>query len=77
MTDHWVYDNEAEANPFALRVSEFIKHYDGVHVLLQNRDEVGNYYIPDINHARVERDDFAGARSPGHYHHNWRFEGKY
>ena len=46
-------------------------------MLLKNRDEVGNHYIPDLNKARVVPDDFAGAVSPAHYHHNWRFNGIY
>lgn len=58
-------------------MAEFLKHYDGVNVLLRNRDEVGNVYLPDLNHARVEREEFAGAIAPAHYHHNWRFENKY
>jgi hypothetical protein len=64
-------------NPFAQRIGEFLRHYDGVHVLLKNRSEVGNVYIPDLNHARVVRDDFAGDISPAHYHHNWRFGNNY
>jgi len=58
-------------------LAQFIKHYDGVHVLLRNRDEVGNVYIPDLNKARVVADDFAGDRIPAHYHHNWRFNNVY
>lgn len=58
-------------------MAEFIKHYDGVHVLLRNRDEVGNVYIPDLNKARVVADDIAGDRIPAHYHHNWRFSNVY
>lgn len=75
--DHWVYEHEDHANPYALRISDFLRHYDGVHVLLKNRDEVGSHFLPDINHARVVREDFAGDRSPAHYHHNWRFNGAY
>jgi hypothetical protein len=48
-----------------------------VHVLLRNRAEVGNTYVPDQNNARVVRDDFAGDRIPAHYHHNWRFNKAY
>jgi hypothetical protein len=58
-------------------VADFIKHYDGVHVLLKNRDEVGNHYIPDINNARTPREDFPSDRIPAHYHHNWRFSNVY
>jgi len=44
-------------------------------VLLKNRDEVGNHFVPDLNNARVVKDDIAGERS--HYHHNWRFNQSY
>lgn len=54
-----------------------MRHYDGVHVLLKNRDEVGNFFVPDQNNARVPREDFPSDRSPAHYHHNWRFNNVY
>lgn len=76
-SDHWMYEREEEPNPFASRIAEFVKHYDGVNVLLRNRDEVGKFYIPDINNQRVVKDDFAGDRAPAHYHHNWRFNNAY
>ena len=63
-------------NSFAYRIGEFAKHYDGVHVLLKNRDEVGEFYLPDQDGARVVR-DFGSARAPAHYHHNWRFNNLY
>ena len=61
------------SKPFAYNLVEIIKHYDGVHVLLRKRGEVGNVYIPDLNKARVVAEDFAGDRIPAHYQHNWRF----
>lgn len=64
-------------NPFAYRVANFLRHYDGVHVLLANRAEVGEHYVPDINNARTPREDFAGDRIPPHYYHNWRFNNVY
>jgi len=35
---HWLYEREEAQNPFAYRLAEFIRHYDGVHVLLKNRE---------------------------------------
>lgn len=72
-----MYELEGEQNPFATRISQFIKHYDGVHVLLKSRDEVGSQFIPDINNARTPREDFATDRTPAHYYHNWRFNNVY
>lgn len=75
--NHWVYELEDEINPYASRIANFVRHYDGVHVLLKNREEVGSTFIPDLNLARVERDDFAGDKQPAHYYHNWRFNNPY
>ena len=72
-----MYESQEEHNPYAYRLAEFIKHYDGVHILLKNRDEVGNFFIPDNPHTRIPREDFASDRTPAHYHHNWRFNNAY
>ena len=68
-----MYELQDKVNPFAYRIAEFCRHYDGVHVLLKNRAEVGEHYLPSLNNETVARPDFANAVSPGHYHHNWRF----
>lgn len=75
--NHWVYEREDEVNPYAWRMAHFLKNYDGVHSLLKNREEVGKYYIPDIHLSREPRDELPTDRSPGHYHHNWRFNNIY
>lgn len=54
-----------------------MRHYDGVHVLLKSRDEVGSHFIPDINNARTPKEDFPSDRTPAHYYHNWRFNNVY
>ncbi len=77
MSDHWVYELEDEVNTYASRIANFARHYDGVHVLLKNREEVGSTFIPDLNLAKVERDDFPGDKQPAHYYHNWRFNNPY
>lgn len=51
--NHWVYELEDEINPYASRIAKFVRHYDGVHVLLKNREEVGSTFVPDLNLARV------------------------
>lgn len=75
--DHWIYESDEPVNSYASRLTNFLRHYDGVHVLLKNREEVGSTFIPDLNLARVERDDFAGDKQPAHYYHNWRFNNPY
>lgn len=54
-----------------------MKFEDGVHVLLQNRLELGKATIPDIANARNPRDEIASEYSPAHYYHNWRFKNVY
>lgn len=56
--NHWIYELNDEINPYASRMAQFAKHYDGVHPLLVNRDEVGEFYVPDINGARDPKEDF-------------------
>ena len=56
---------------------QFIRMYDGVHVLLQDRSEVGKGFIPDVRHSRKDADHYYSDYSPVHYHHNWRFSGIY
>lgn len=36
--NHWVYELEDEINPYASKMANFMRHYDGVHVLLKNRE---------------------------------------
>ena len=35
--NHWVYENDEDVNHYSYRISHFLKHYDGVHTLLQSR----------------------------------------
>jgi hypothetical protein len=75
--NHWVYEREDEVSPYAWRVANFLRHYDGVHVLLNNRDEVGKTFIPDLHLNRNPRDQIPDDRTPAHYYHNWRFKNVY
>lgn len=36
--NHWIYDREDDINPYAHRIAHFLRHYDGVHTLLQSRE---------------------------------------
>ena len=50
---------------------------DGVHTLLHDRSEIGNYFIPDRINSRKNPDHVYGDYSPAHLHHNWRFSNIY
>ena len=41
--DHWVYDFENEARVTASKLNKFLTSYDGVHILLKDRTEVGKH----------------------------------
>jgi len=51
--------------------------YDGVHVLLQDRSEIGNYFIPDRHASRNDPNHVYEDYAPAHLHHNWRFSNIY
>ncbi len=74
--NHWVYEREDDINPFAFRLANFLRHYDGVHNLLQNRDEINMYYAPDLHETHPVKPIGADYR-PAHYYHNWRFNNIY
>jgi len=57
----------------ARKLLQFLTNYDGVHVLLQNRSEVGKAFIPDRVNSRNKSDHVYSDYSPAHLHHNWRF----
>lgn len=69
--NHWIYEFEDTNRDYVLKMKRFLDIYDGVHVLLNDRSEVGVEYIPD------RRSREKGFRYndilPGHYHHNWRY----
>ena len=56
---------------------KFITMYDGVHVLLQDRTDIGKYCIPDVRGSRKDSDYYYTDYSPAHYHHNWRYSNIY
>ena len=76
--DHWIYEADEETQAaYGFRMRSFLRNYDGVHVLLKNREEVGQTTIPDIVNARNPKDDYPGEYHPPHYYHNWRFNNVY
>lgn len=51
--------------------------YDGVHVLLKDRSEIGNVYIPDRIYSKKSAEHVYSDYTPAHYYHNWRFRNVY
>ena len=51
--------------------------YDGVHVLLKDRSEIGNQFISSVYGSKVDPDHLYGEYSPAHLHHNWRYNNIY
>ena len=51
--------------------------YDGVHVLLKDRSEIGKYFVQDVPYSKVDPNHMPGEYSPAHLHHNWRFSDIY
>jgi pimeloyl-ACP methyl ester carboxylesterase len=71
--NHWIYELEHYGFPISRKFVRFLSRYDGVHVLLKDRSEIGNYFIPDIPNSRRDPDHIHRDYSPAHLHHNWRF----
>lgn len=55
----------------------FLSLYDGVHVLLKDRTEVGKEFIPSIIYSKKDPNHIYSDYSPAHYYHNWRFNNVY
>lgn len=75
--NHWVYEFDQIATPIQSKMTQFLRMYDGVHTLLQDRSEIGNFFIPDRINSRSKSDHVYSDYSPAHLHHNWRFSGVY
>lgn len=71
--NHWMYESEHYTFPLSRKLTKFLRLYDGVHVLLKDRTEIGNYFIPDLPYSRKDSDHIHRDYSPAHLHHNWRF----
>lgn len=70
--NHWLYEDEALGAEADAALARFLAHFDGVNVLLHDRQEVQDRVgLPSIPHER--KDMHSGKIAPAHYHHNWRF----
>jgi pimeloyl-ACP methyl ester carboxylesterase len=75
--NHWMYELDQYSFTLSRKFVKFLSHYDGVHVLLKDRSEIGNYFVPDIPNSRRDSDHIHRDYSPAHLHHNWRFSSIY
>ena len=55
----------------------FLSMYDGVHLLLKDRTEVGKEFVPSIIYSKKDPNHVYSDYSPAHYYHNWRFNNVY
>lgn len=70
--NHWLYEDAAGSAQADALLTRFLAHFDGVHALLHDRQEVAERVgVPTIPHERA--DMHSGKVAPAHYHHNWRF----
>jgi len=75
--NHWMYEKDEYSFDLSRKMAKFLKLWDGVHVLLENRSEVGNTTIPDKYGSRLGSDHVYSDYTPAHLHHNWRFNNIY
>jgi len=75
--NHWMYEFDEYTFPLSRKITQFLRLYDGVHVLLQDRTEIGNYFVPDRFGTRNNPSHVYGDYSPAHLHHNWRYNNLY
>eukprot|EP01015_Nassula_variabilis_P006399 TRINITY_DN1487_c0_g1_i5.p1 TRINITY_DN1487_c0_g1~~TRINITY_DN1487_c0_g1_i5.p1 ORF type:complete len:126 (-),score=33.93 TRINITY_DN1487_c0_g1_i5:139-516(-) len=75
--NHWIYDHEQYRFPIARKLLRFLRMHDGVHVLLMDRSEIGNHFVPDRGNTRDKAGWVYSDYAPAHLHHNWRFSNIY
>ena len=73
---HWMHEH-ASAQPRILesRISRWLRSQDGVHVLLADRTEVGNYFVQD--RGLCPQAGSGGEYVPEHVHHNYKHTDAY
>ncbi|CAD8132386.1 unnamed protein product [Paramecium pentaurelia] len=75
--NHWIYEFNNQSFVFASRFTKFLSMYDGVHLLLKDRTEVGKEFVPSIIYSKKDPNHIYSDYSPAHYYHNWRFNNVY
>lgn len=76
--NHWPHLSTDANDIFHLsnRMWRWLRFKDGVHVLLNDRSEVGWHYIPDRG-SDPSTGTGQGEYTPEHVHHNWKHSSKY
>lgn len=76
-SSHWMHESEDDSELFHLsnRMWRWLRNKDGVHVLLNDRTEVGWHYIPDRG-TDASVGTGQGEYTPEHVHHNYRHTGE-
>lgn len=73
---HWMHEvPEADPELLRSRMARWIRNHDGVNVLLADRTEVGNWYVPD--RGTCDNGSRAGEYIPEHVHHNYKHTNAY
>ena len=57
------------------RIARWLRNHDGVNVLLSDRNEVGNFYVPD--RGLCPNAGTGGEYIPEHVHHNYKYTDAY
>ena len=76
MLDHWIYEIPSLRRGVAYKLFDFLRLYDGVHLLNNNRNTISSDFIPERFGADTERSQYSDTTMP-HYHHNWRYTNVY
>lgn len=72
--NHWTYEHSELSDLLAMRMTDFVNQFDGVHTLLSDRSGLLTEFIPDRIKTR-KNDEFVYENYiPAHHHHNWRFQ---
>lgn len=76
--NHWIHESEDDSEMFHLsnRMWRWLRNKDGVHVLLNDRTEVGAHYLPDRG-TDASVGTGQGEYTPEHVHHNYRYTSKF
>ena len=68
---HWLHEREdGDVTLLQSRMARWLRNHDGAHVLLADRTEIGNTFIPD--RGQSEAAGRGGEYMPEHVHHNYR-----
>ena len=71
--NHFVYEDPVMAETYAVKLNRFLHMYDGVDLLLTNRNDIyERTFVPGRVHDQKE--EMMTDHFPNHFHHNWRYQ---